>query len=47
MTKSKEKTLLSSDAALIVDIDFDKKRSHREVINALDELDFVSYVEEI
>ena len=47
MTKSKEKTLLSSDAALIVDIDLDKKRSHREVINALDELDFVSYAEEI
>ena len=47
MTKSKEKTLLSSDVALVVDIDFDKKRSHREVINALNELDFVSYVEEI
>lgn len=47
MTKSKEKTLLSSDAALIVDIDFDRKRSHKEVLNALTELDFVSYVEEI
>lgn len=47
MTKSKEKTLQSSDAALIVDIDFDKKTSHKEIINTLRGLDFVGYVEEI
>ena len=47
MTKSKEKTLQSSDAALIVDIDFEKRKSHHEVIGALNSLDFVNYVEEI
>ena len=47
MTKSKEKTLQSADAALIVDIDFDKRRSHRAVLNSLNELKYVSYVEEI
>lgn len=47
MTKSKEKTLQSSDAALIVDMDFDKLRSHKEVLHELSELEYVSYVEEI
>ena len=47
MTKSKEKTLQSSDAALMVDIDFDSRRSHHEVIEALNGLEFVNYVEEI
>ncbi len=47
MTKSKEKTLQPSDAALIVDIDFDKNRSHKVVLRMLNELEFVSYVEEI
>ena len=47
MTKSKEKPLQSSDAAVIVDIDFDKKRSHKEFINLLNELEYVNYVEEI
>ncbi|MBO4456523.1 MAG: MgtC/SapB family protein [Butyrivibrio sp.] len=47
MTKSKEKTLQSSDAAILVDIDFEKKRSHKEVLDFLNELEFVNYVEEI
>ncbi len=47
MTKSKEKTLQSSDAALIVDIDFDKKRSHKEILGLINELEYVGYVEEI
>ena len=47
MTKSKEKPLQSSDAAIIIDIDFDKKRSHQDVIAMMNELDFVNYVEEI
>ena len=46
MTKSKEKTLQSADAALIVDIDFDKRRSHKAILNSLNELKCVSYVEE-
>ncbi|SFB75731.1 MgtC/SapB family protein [Butyrivibrio sp. YAB3001] len=47
MTKSKEKTLQSSDAALIIDIDFDKNRSHKEMLDMISELEYVSYVEEI
>ena len=47
MTKSKEKTLQSSDAALMVDIDFDKTRSHKEILDILNSFDYVGYVEEI
>ena len=47
MTKSKEKTLQSSDAALIVDIDFDKIRAHKEILDILNSFDYVGYVEEI
>lgn len=47
MTKSKEKTLQSSDAAIIVDIDFDRRRSHKEIIDILNAQEFVNYVEEI
>ena len=47
MTKSKEKTLQSSDAAIIVDIDFDRRRSHKEILDILNAQEFVNYVEEI
>ncbi len=47
MTKSKEKTLQSADVAILVDIDFDKRRLHHEVLDELNSLEFVSYVEEI
>lgn len=47
ITKNKEKTLQSSDVGLIIDVDFDKKRSHREFLDELNELEYVSYVEEI
>lgn len=47
MTKSKEKTLQSSDVAIIVDIDFDRRRSHKEIIDILNAQEFVNYVEEI
>ena len=47
MTKSKEKTIQSSDTALIIDIDFDKKHSHEEFLSEITELEYVSYVEEI
>lgn len=47
MTKSKEKTLQSDDTAIIVDIDFDNRHSHKELLSKLNELDYVSYVEEI
>ncbi|SEL81168.1 MULTISPECIES: MgtC/SapB family protein [unclassified Butyrivibrio] len=47
MTKSKEKTLQSSDVALLIDIDSSRRRSHREIIRRLQELEYVNYVEEI
>ena len=47
MTKSKEKTLQSSDAAIIVDIDLDRRRSHKEILEFLNAQEFVNYVEEI
>lgn len=47
MTKSKEKTLQSSDTALLLDIVLDKKRHHSEILNMLSEQEFVNYVEEV
>ena len=47
MIKSREKTLQSTDLALIIDIDLDRRRSHQEVINMISDLDYVSYVEEV
>ncbi len=47
ITKSKEKTLQSSDIAVILDVDLDKNLPHRDVIDFLSEQDFVNYVEEI
>ena len=47
MTKSKEKTLESSDTGLLLDLDLDKKRSHDEVLNMLGDLEYVNYVEEV
>jgi putative Mg2+ transporter-C (MgtC) family protein len=47
ITKSKEKTLQSSDTGLLVDIMMDKKRDHHEIINLLNEFDFVNYIEEV
>ncbi len=47
ISKSKEKTLNSSDVALIVDIQLDKNRSHSGVLNYLSALEYVNYIEEI
>ena len=47
MTKSKEKTLQSSDAAIIANIDLDRRRPHKEILDLLSGLEFVNYVEEI
>ena len=47
MTKSKEKTLQSSDTALILEIELDKKRSHNDILNRISELEFVNYIEEV
>ena len=47
MTKSKEKTLQSSDTGLILDLDLDKKRSHNELLSMFSDQEFVNYVEEV
>jgi putative Mg2+ transporter-C (MgtC) family protein len=47
MTKCREKTLQSTDMAVIIDIDLDKRRSHQDIINMLSELEYVNYVEEV
>ena len=47
MTKSKEKTLQSSDTGLMIDMDLDRNRNHNELISVISELDYVNYVEEV
>lgn len=47
MTKSKEKTLQSSDAGLMIDLNLGKKCPHNELINMFSNLDYVNYVEEV
>lgn len=47
MSKCREKTLQSTDVAVIMDIDLDRRRSHQEIINMLGELEYVNYVEEV
>jgi putative Mg2+ transporter-C (MgtC) family protein len=47
MTKSKEKTIMDSDTALIIDMELDKKRSHTDVLTLLRNLDYINYVEEV
>ena len=47
MSKSKEKPFQNSDAALMLSLVFDKKRSHNEFLSELRELDYVNYVEEV
>ncbi len=47
MTKTKDKTLSGTDSALMIELDFNKKHSHQKLIDELNNLDFVSYVEEV
>ena len=47
MTKSKEKTIMDSDTALIIDMELDKKRSHTDVLTLFRNLDYINYVEEV
>ncbi len=46
ITKSKEKTLRSSDVGLLVSVDFKEPVSHGDFINTINELEYVNYVEE-
>lgn len=47
MTKTKDKTLSGSDTALMIELDFQTKYSHYKLLDELNSLDFVSYVEEV
>ncbi len=47
ISKSKEKTIMASDTALIIDIDLDRNRSHTDLLNMFRDLDYVNYVEEV
>ncbi|MCR5196789.1 MAG: MgtC/SapB family protein [Pseudobutyrivibrio sp.] len=47
MNKTKDKTLSGSDTALMIELDFKSKHSHQKLMDELNNLDFVSYVEEV
>ena len=47
MNKTKDKTLLGTDTALMVELDFGSKHPHQALLDELNNLDFVSYVEEV
>ena len=47
MTKSKEKTLQDSDVAIVVDIDLGGNIDHSKILNTLNNLEYVNYLEEI
>lgn len=47
MTKTKEKPLLSTDTGLNVVLNLGKKTEHQTVLNEMNNLEFVNYVEEV
>ena len=47
MTKIKEKTLQDSDVAIIVDIDLGGNYNHSSVLNVINNLEYINYLEEI
>lgn len=47
MTKSKEKTLQDSDVAIVVEVDLGGSYGHTRILNMLNNLDYVNYIEEI
>lgn len=47
MTKTRDKTLQSTDVAVLIDLDLDKRRSHQNILDTLSELEYVNYVEEV
>lgn len=47
MNKTKDKTLSGTDSALMVELDYGKSHSHQKLFEELNNLDFVSYVEEV
>ena len=47
MTKVKEKTLQSSDVAIALELDLRSQADHQQVLQKLNELEYVNYLEEI
>lgn len=47
MNKSREKTLVASDVAIIINLDLKNKVDHQVVLNAFNNLEYVNYIEEI
>lgn len=47
MNKVKEKTLQDSDVAIVVDFDLNGTMEHQNVLDVLNNLDYVNYLEEI
>lgn len=47
ITKTKEKTLQDTDTAIAVDIDLGTSTDHQKIINLINSLEYVNYVEEI
>ncbi len=47
MNKTKDKTLSTEDVALIIDLDYGESHAHQALLEELNTLDFVSYVEEV
>lgn len=47
ITKSKQKPLNENDVVIVVDFNLGKKQSHQEILEYLNSLEYVSYLEEI
>ncbi len=47
INKTKDKTLSGTDVALMIEIDYGAKHAHQELFEALNNLEYVNYVEEI
>ncbi|MBR1622503.1 MAG: MgtC/SapB family protein [Pseudobutyrivibrio sp.] len=47
MNKTKDKTLSGTDIALMLELDFGGQNSHQQLLEERNNLDFVSYVEEV
>lgn len=45
--KAPETTLKSGDAAVVIDIIMTEKRPHRDIVNELNELSYITYAEEV
>jgi putative Mg2+ transporter-C (MgtC) family protein len=47
INKTKQKPLNATDVVVMIDLNLEKKQSHREVMNQLSSLSYINYIEEI